>query len=724
MFFLRELTTILCLVSARAEYAAFDKLYEDGVSAYSNDDWGAAILNIEQSLEGYKEYIAGLSSCSNKCSNSLSVDAMHESYYLSKIFSKSMCVKSCLSQKFNDFKAVSRVSKEVLSDFEKYMPYQYLQFAYYKNDMLPESVSAAYTYHLKFPEDEMMSANIQFFQESEDVTKDMFVDREAKEHIVEYYSAIEAYLQEDYLKSVELFEGAIDKYFDSAVNCSGMCEGRDASADEQSEVIFYLQNAYHYIDVMECSLRCIQELSPKVKDQYETDFLPLIFHHLQHAYYQLDNFAKSAEYMLSYLLFHPNSTEMRENLDILAEEFNVTGITPSEKVIAIHQKGKLVAEMLQYSWNYFGMKTKEYDLLHFFKRQSTEPEPEEAVSRNLDEEFQENEAIGYENMKEKTDDIISKRAAEIEHAINKDSNVKEQQSEPLDDVDIQQLIDSESHIGYKVVDSKYIVTISDKAEEDPLSEGPLMFKGISLLANSSILKGGKRFAVDGLANELQCQDLINYAVGHGRPGDGYQGNESPHTKHEKFNGVTVFDAALAAEAGTLPLSAAKLYYDMSEKVRVQVQAYFHLPHLYFDFTHLVCRTAKAKTVRSDLSHPVHADNCLLQKNASCIKEPPAYIWRDYSAILYLNGDFDGGEFIFTDSTARRVRVNLIPKCGRMVSFSAGVDSLHGVKPVLHGRRCAIALWFTLSENRKEQRREKAKEIIDKLMTSSNQKEEL
>lgn len=34
--------------------------------------------------------------------------------------------------------------------------------------------------------------------------------------------------------------------------------------------------------------------------------------------------------------------------------------------------------------------------------------------------------------------------------------------------------------------------------------------------------------------------------------------------------------------------------------------------------------------RNDLSHPIHADNCLLDPEANeCWKEPPAYTFRDY-----------------------------------------------------------------------------------------------
>jgi len=61
--------------------------------------------------------------------------------------------------------------------------------------------------------------------------------------------------------------------------------------------------------------------------------------------------------------------------------------------------------------------------------------------------------------------------------------------------------------------------------------------------------------------------------------------------------------------------------------------------------------------REDNSHPIHGDNCILDEDGSCIKRSPAYTWRDYSAIMYLNNDFEGGHFVMTDHTARRVKVS-------------------------------------------------------------------
>ena len=42
-----------------------------------------------------------------------------------------------------------------------------------------------------------------------------------------------------------------------------------------------------------------------------------------------------------------------------------------------------------------------------------------------------------------------------------------------------------------------------------------------------------------------------------------------------------------------------------------------------------------------------------------------------------------------------------PKCGRLVGFSAGKENMHGVTVVTNGKRCAVAMWFTLDPNYKE-----------------------
>lgn len=91
--------------------------------------------------------------------------------------------------------------------------------------------------------------------------------------------------------------------------------------------------------------------------------------------------------------------------------------------------------------------------------------------------------------------------------------------------------------------------------------------------------------------------------------------------------------------------------------------------------------------------------------------------RDYSAVLYLNDDFEGGEFVFTSPkpVAKhqwKVEAEVKPKCGRLVGFRA--EDLHGVKAVISGRRCAIAMWYTLDPYYREKAHSEVKKILENL----------
>ena len=52
-----------------------------------------------------------------------------------------------------------------------------------------------------------------------------------------------------------------------------------------------------------------------------------------------------------------------------------------------------------------------------------------------------------------------------------------------------------------------------------------------------------------------------------------------------------------------------------------------------------------------------------------------------------------------------------PMCGRMVGFSAGKENMHGVTSVTQGRRCAVALWFTLDPDHREPTFDEAESIL-------------
>ncbi|XP_068027752.1 prolyl 3-hydroxylase 1 isoform X4 [Anomalospiza imberbis] len=250
------------------------------------------------------------------------------------------------------------------------------------------------------------------------------------------------------------------------------------------------------------------------------------------------------------------------------------------------------------------------------------------------------------------------------------------------------------------------------------NSGPLVYKGASVTMNSKALNGSQRVVVDGVLSAEECRELQRLTNAAALAGDGYRGKTSPHTPSETFYGVTVLKALKLGQEGRVPLHSAYLYYNVTEKVRHMIESYFRLEvPLHFSYSHLVCRTAidEKQEGRSDNSHEVHVDNCILNAEALlCVKEPPAYTFRDYSAILYLNGDFEGGAFYFTELDAKTETAEVQPQCGRAVGFSSGSENPHGVKAVTKGQRCAIALWFTLDPRHSERERVQADDLVKML----------
>ncbi|OXB60481.1 hypothetical protein ASZ78_000772 [Callipepla squamata] len=251
--------------------------------------------------------------------------------------------------------------------------------------------------------------------------------------------------------------------------------------------------------------------------------------------------------------------------------------------------------------------------------------------------------------------------------------------------------------------------------EEIEKRGSLPFEGIIVTMDSQQMNGTQRVVFDRVLTESECKDLLRLTKAARGTGEGYRARRSPHTPHERFEGLTVLKAMQLAQNGDVDWRDAKLLLQASEKSRKIIESYFTPgKKLHFSFTHLVCRTAveEEQEGRMDLSHPVHADNCLLDPEGNeCWKEPPAYVYRDYSGILYLNDDFQGGSLFFTEMDTVTVTAKVRPKCGRLVAFSSGKENPHGVRAVSQGRRCAIALWYTHSAEHAEQERVKAEEMM-------------
>lgn len=86
--------------------------------------------------------------------------------------------------------------------------------------------------------------------------------------------------------------------------------------------------------------------------------------------------------------------------------------------------------------------------------------------------------------------------------------------------------------------------------------------------------------------------------------------------------------------------------------------------------------------------PPHTDN------SNPDGSPHSTPWRDFSSIVYLNDDYEGGELYFTAQD----RV-LKPRRGMLVAFSAGYHHEHGVLKVTRGRRITMPAFYTFDQRK-------------------------
>jgi hypothetical protein len=86
--------------------------------------------------------------------------------------------------------------------------------------------------------------------------------------------------------------------------------------------------------------------------------------------------------------------------------------------------------------------------------------------------------------------------------------------------------------------------------------------------------------------------------------------------------------------------------------------------------------------------PSHADNA----NPDGSLHTMAY--RDFSAVVYLNDDYRGGEFYFT-----ALDTVIKPKKGMLVAFSSGFYHEHAVLRVEGSQRLTMPFFLTFDKSR-------------------------
>ncbi|XP_067850943.1 prolyl 3-hydroxylase 2 [Heptranchias perlo] len=644
----------------------FDLLYEEGIQAYYRNDWKGVVQYMEEATHSYTQQRSVKIQCRLQCEEQHKFQQSAEPSldFFAVVLRRAHCIQDCESQRMGPA-SMYRVSDEVTHEFQRRIVYNYLQLAYYKLNELDKAAEAAHTFFLANPEHMEMRQSLERYKLMEGVKESHFIDREMRPYMEAFSTGLKHYDDDQYALAIDSFEKALSLYWEAETECRALCQGPqqfDGNSYPVNGAHLYEVIADHCIQVLQCEHDCVRELATRAGRLSPIEnYLPMHYDFLQYSYYKVNNHKKALEATKSYLLIRPVDEAVLENLayyqSILDGQLDTEQITPRQELVSYMERYQLEKEILLSVGSDLGIPY--LDPINWTVS-GTKHNDQSSGGRRLSGEV--------EVSKEPEMPLTQKKR------------------------------------------------IEKKVEQELREGGPLLYSHVKLVQDSQQLNGSHRVLLDNVITPQECRELYQVASNIAMAGDGYRGKMSPHTPNERFEGATVYKALTYGYEGRISLGGARLFYDASEKARKIVQSYFLLNStLYFSYTHLVCRTAieGQQDNRNDLSHPIHADNCLLDPDTSeCWKEPPAYTYRDYSAILYLNGDFEGGEFIFTELDAKTITATVRPQCGRMVGFSSGGENPHGVKAVTKGQRCAVALWFTLDPLFRELERIKADEIVE------------
>ncbi|XP_074491292.1 prolyl 3-hydroxylase 1 [Sebastes fasciatus] len=675
------------LIASSEPLEPYDFLFDTAVEAYYKSDWLTVILNMEKALRNKATVRSVKAQCRLGCSNQTGLGApipgagsVDDLGFFQKILKRADCVNSCETEKLGS-PTLHQVTEDVKLEFNKRTPYNYLQVAYFKINMLNKAVAAANTFFLANPDHVEMRQNLEYYRMMAGVQLEDFKDLEAKPHMADFLLGKSYYSDDSFGLAADHFEAAVDEYFTADKECRALCEGAynyDGYNYMEYSADLFQTMTDHYMQVLNCKQHCSVELASTAgKDKPFEDFLPAHFNYLQFSYYNSEKYEKAIECAKTFLLFHPNDEVMNQNLAyysaVLGED--KAGTISARQVVKLYiQQSILEKELLYFGYEAFGITFVDPDTWT----------PEDVMPKKLRD-------------KQKADKETAARITEeIGNLMKEIETLVEEKKKDSSDV-----------------------TMMIAPQEGALG-GAVLYDDIKVTMTSTQLNGSQRVLLDGVITDDECRELHRLSNAAALKGDGYRGRPSPHSPSEMFQGVTVLKAVKLGQEGTVPLKSARLFFDLSEKVRKVLGSYFGLDApLYFSYSHLVCRTAidEKQEDREDLSHPVHVDNCLLVSELNeCIKEPPAYTHRDFSAILYLNDDFEGGDFIFTELDAKTVTAEVRPQCGRVVGFEAGKENPHGVRAVTKGQRCAVALWFTLDPAHEEKERIQAEDMLKMFST--------
>ena len=140
---------IISEISSQVISEPYDFLFDTAVDAYYKNDWISVILNMEKALRNNAAVRKAKVQCRISCANQTTfgeptaglgdptpgAESVEDLVFFQKILKRADCVNSCETEKLGPA-TLHKIGDDVKLEFKKRTPYNYLQVAYFKVDLL------------------------------------------------------------------------------------------------------------------------------------------------------------------------------------------------------------------------------------------------------------------------------------------------------------------------------------------------------------------------------------------------------------------------------------------------------------------------------------------------------------------------------------------------------------------------------------------------------------
>uniref|UniRef100_A0A3B4FWY1 Prolyl 3-hydroxylase family member 4 (inactive) n=1 Tax=Pundamilia nyererei TaxID=303518 RepID=A0A3B4FWY1_9CICH len=283
-----------------------ESAYNYAMEQYGAQNWAETIKFLELSLRLHRLLRDSEAFCCSNCSSvSRDNDTLFEDTSLRvmrHILLRAACLKKCKAD-FPVFK-LTYPRRDLLETFEKRIPYRYIQYAYFQNN-LEKAVAATHTFLKKNPDDVLLTKNMNYYKTLFDV-EEYLIDHEEQPYESVFLKSVTLYNNGDFSNSARNMEQAITQYFEVYNLCLAGC-------DSSYEIVEFKDFYPLYINALKCKFKCEENLTPSVGGFFVEKFVATMYHYLQFSYYKND-VKNAAPCAASYMLFDPKDQVMQQNV--------------------------------------------------------------------------------------------------------------------------------------------------------------------------------------------------------------------------------------------------------------------------------------------------------------------------------------------------------------------------------------------------------------------------